>query len=613
MKTDYEIRKIIKIVLMAFCITIALKYSEGNAIKDVTNMFENSGFTWTVVFLAFCMLFRKYCIEQSKRIDRVAAAMAVLLSGIMVIGNIIKTYNDISLSYFSKLQLFILLISFIGYSILFYFFILKVFVLFYRDDEIKIKIIDNQYVNKFLKLYEEKPFIWSFAVIFICWLPYLIVTYPGSISYDGGTQLFQIMGYAPLTNHHPVLSTILMGICLRVGQKIHSDNLGIFIYTLLQSTAFAMALALSVSYLKKLKISLKFRLCTLVFFSLFSLWPMYAQWYVKDTLFAAMTLVYFVCMIKLVKNDYKHFYQIMLLIVIVGCLVALLRNNGIYIVILSLPFAAINMNQKRNRVWILIASVIMLVSYSGFNNIVLKGNNIEGSSKKEMLSLPFQQTANYIRSYSDQVTEQEREAIDRVLDYDTIPNIYNPSLADPVKETYKCKMLSDKEQKEALSAYFKVWGKQLLKHPLNYIKTGICVTYDYYYPENKHVLGTSHVSIGNESFMQIFTGFINEYQLESFAGVRTGLAQFHRFMINMPFISIFDYAGIYTWIYFICFIVLLRKHKYRELTSLFAPIVVILVCLVSPVNGTSRYMLPAMIGMPLFVAYVRSLVRTKNN
>mgnify|MGYP002555328093 CR=1 FL=1 len=54
---------------------------------------------------------------------------------------------------------------------------------------------------------------------------------------------------------------------------------------------------------------------------------------------------------------------------------------------------------------------------------------------------------------------------------------------------------------------------------------------------------------------------------------------------------------------------MIHFRKRKSLAYLTSPIVVILICIVSPVNGTTRYMLPAMIMMPLMVAFTLDQIR----
>ena len=55
----------------------------------------------------------------------------------------------------------------------------------------------------------------------------------------------------------------------------------------------------------------------------------------------------------------------------------------------------------------------------------------------EALSVPMQQTARYIRDYGNEVTDDERTAIEKALDYDAIAQSYMPELSDGVKQYYK--------------------------------------------------------------------------------------------------------------------------------------------------------------------------------
>ena len=74
--------------------------------------------------------------------------------------------------------------------------------------------------------------------------------------------------------------------------------------------------------------------------------------------------------------------------------------------------------------------------------------------RRKCFSLPFQQTARYVKEYGDEISEEEREIIAKVLDYDSLAEIYEPMTADPVKTTYRSGSAGD------LTAYFKVWLKE---------------------------------------------------------------------------------------------------------------------------------------------------------
>ena len=56
-----------------------------------------------------------------------------------------------------------------------------------------------------------------------------------------------------------------------------------------------------------------------------------------------------------------------------------------------------------------------------------------------MFSVPFQQTARYVKEHSEEITTEEAEAIRGILDFDHLAELYNPEISDAVKWTYKDK------------------------------------------------------------------------------------------------------------------------------------------------------------------------------
>ena len=53
--------------------------------------------------------------------------------------------------------------------------------------------------------------------------------------------------------------------------------------------------------------------------------------------------------------------------------------------------------------------------------------------KQEILGTLFQQTAKYVIDHGEEVTKEEREAINVILDYDTLADRYSIFVQDPVK------------------------------------------------------------------------------------------------------------------------------------------------------------------------------------
>ena len=73
--------------------------------------------------------------------------------------------------------------------------------------------------------------------------------------------------------------------------------------------------------------------------------------------------------------------------------------------------------------------------------------------KQEMLSLPFQMTARYVKNYEDEITEEEYIVLDKVLTMEDLVDRYDPINADPVKDYYQ------KGEDSDYVEYIKVWFK----------------------------------------------------------------------------------------------------------------------------------------------------------
>ena len=126
----------------------------------------------------------------------------------------------------------------------------------------------------------------------------------------------------------------------------------------------------------------------------------------------------------------------------------------------------------------------MLLYNIAYNHVFLPMMNIKPGSEREMFSVPFQQTARYVKEHSEEITTEEAEAIRGILDFDHLAELYNPEISDAVKWTYK-----DKADNSAKLAYIKTWIKQFIKHPLTYFEATFNNTYRYFDPLQEEYSG----------------------------------------------------------------------------------------------------------------------------
>ena len=75
------------------------------------------------------------------------------------------------------------------------------------------------------------------------------------------------------------------------------------------------------------------------------------------------------------------------------------------------------------------------------NSVSISKYNAEASSMGEMLSVPLQQTARFVKYHEEDVSASDKEIIDSIVDYSILADNYDPRIADPIKGNYR-----DKEQ-----------------------------------------------------------------------------------------------------------------------------------------------------------------------
>lgn len=447
--------------------------------------------------------------------------------------------------------------------------------------------------SKVITTFLNHPFLFSLLFIIICWLPYIISFYPIILSPDPSFQIKQFFGIpnkystyvimldpkVTITNHHPVLHTILLGTCLKIGTIIGNDNLGLFLYSIIQILILSSTLAYTICFLKEKGMNYKYLIVMLLIYSFVPVFPFYAMSAVKDVIFGSLIILYIINIYKISKEqviDNKTILKNFLLFI----LVILFRNNGIHTILLSFPFLFLLKRKKEYKIKILVLFILTLTFNTTYNNVILPGLKITQTSVREKLSIPFQQTARYVKEHSKEIKEDEKEIIDKILGYETLASRYNAELADPVKNEY-----NKYATKKDLSDYFKVWFQQFLKHPVTYFEATINNTYGYFYPEktNWYIYYKYDKRIVEDGF---------EYHYNGLKESRKILSTFGKEFYRIPIIGLLINIALNVWVLIFMLMYYFYRKKYQSIIYLIPSFVLVLVCFASPVNAYFRYALP---------------------
>lgn len=460
-------------------------------------------------------------------------------------------------------------------------------------------------------LFEKHPFSGPLLFILVFALPWLIFYFPGTLQWDAHAQLWMYLGAVEKTGHHPVMVTEFMGGCVKLGRQLfHSDTIGLFIYTIIQFMIQSLTFAYASYVMGRYKAPVLFRWIALLFWAVYPFFPIWGYTMVKDTLYYVFILLLVTVLQDMIhdQKQQKKWRKIVLFLLSVAG-ITLFRNDGRYVVLITL-ICAILCYRKYWKEYLAGIGICLLLLFV-VEGIYMSYHHIPPGPKGEMLSIPLQQTGRYLRDHFDELTEEEIVILQEgfVIDLDQIGSMYYPICSDGVKTYFQAH-----PDKAYLKAYFKVWFRQMLKHPDTYVQAFLNQIYGYFYP-NLHDYGnyTAIFYIGNSE--QWHDGYLDIEFGISDSSIRKILEHSFYLMEKIPVLSMLLSAGMHTYILLGECVYLLSKKRRREILLLVPGLCVLLICLASPVNAYLRYIMPIMVVLPSTAAwcYIVTHVEEKEN
>ena len=496
-----------------------------------------------------------------------------------------------------------------------------------------------------LGAFDRHPFAASALVLALCWLPVLIGYAPALFMWDTNTQILQWFGLPNhisssvdlldssvlLTQHHPPLHTALVGLCVQAGISLAgSENLGIFIYAALQWAVDILVISWAFRIAQIVGAPRAPRFVALGFIALVPAYSNYSVLVTKDVLFASALLLFAIELVYLVfcaaSSDGRiAFSRRHAVLLVAGALGTALLRSGMIVAVAGGALAAIlllwRMQRRLARKGLrsvsarsllrvpLIALALVIAVNLLLARVVYPALAITPSSKREVLSIPMQQVARFMRDRPDAVQPEDLRAIDRVLDAPSLARLYDPSKSDPVKATYKEQASSDD-----LSAFWQTWARLFARDPGCFISATAANYYGYFYPA--HAMSWSYTSyfsslvMANTEANLIYSdiaSYFSFHQLDHpLVRALDGLCSGYRLLFQrLPFLTLTMQAALYDWALVLLTAYAVRRRRSHAAVFLVPAWVVLLIALVGPCNATTyfRYAYPVALLVP-FLALV---------
>lgn len=551
------------------------------------------GVSVTAFMLACCNLL---FLSRVKKPDYIAVFLSIGLSLSAVLGRSLYCFGDLSFVIGEGPYLAFSAFFFVGYGGVFYLVFATVLAGVSRFAGCDSSVPSDK---------GWRPILVYFLIIALCWLPYVIIMFPGQPSWDGTQELRQFFGARDPSDKHPWFMTLVLGGLYQFGMFLAgSSQGGVFAISTTQTLAMALSFAFFVYLLLKLGCPKSVRIGVVLFFALCPIFPQYAQWCIKNTL-CTVFLAHFIVQILLrvlSKSDIMPKYTSWPAVTATAILSILSRHDFLFIVV-PVMVAAIVFLEKRERA---ICAAVMggaLIFNVVWGSFLLPSLGISKGNISESLSLPLLQTTKVIEVDPNGLTTDEISALQDPCDIpiSELPQYYMLSYSDLVKEHYL-----EFEDGELLS-YLKVYLMLGLRYPSVYADVLLAHTFGYWYPaaENSEKCMPESVIVSPAMFsdrllssadldQRDMSGILYDVQAQ-FPEARVELANVlnalsHSSLLFMP--------GLYYWIGLALILSLIRRDNRYVVLMVFIA-VLFLICCASPVNGSIRYSLPLVFLAPV--------------
>lgn len=485
------------VVSFALCLGTTFKLSECLALDDVFRRLLSCldfrllsfAFVMAVVLFFSASSVKSACSRKRVVVGVVSTAIAMSL---LIPGSwneeetagktLFPWYVDVTLSQLNGLVLCLALIKVLCLATLigsFLFFVMRVYEYVEKHHGKFLETCALARIGDFCRFKVGRLFLVS-AVIFLLWIPILVINGPVCLPMDTMVQLIQMKGFPAwdpmmmvplndyaLSDHHPFLDSLIYGFFDALGMRAGNEELGLVIYIYIWSYICVLSLVVSACWVK-LRTSIPDWAIgfSLVFIAVVPCCSSYMSIVMKDTTWIPFYVFWLVAYFELIyqlRSNGSIKWQLRALFFLCTVVSGLTKKTAIYISFLSLiPFLGFGKRGLRILFDGIVSTLLVVILVPTFLFPLLK---IAPGGGQEMLGTPIQQIA-YTASIEDEPFSQaELDTINRVIDLNEAVASLSLSTVDPAKQSYKSECsLPDK------LAFIFTWIKAGIRYPADYLK-----------------------------------------------------------------------------------------------------------------------------------------------
>lgn len=430
---------------------------------------------------------------------------------------------------------------------------------------------------------------WVLAgVLLLCWIPWGILCFPGNMPWDAGTSIAWFTGLDRSNVNNPYFQNILFGSFYSLGKGLGIPQFGVCLYCWLQMILEAILLGHIIAYLSD-RWAGKAAYILAAFYGLIPVFPLYAFMMGKDSNMA-IGILWFVYLLLRSAGEREAFWgqkRNIILIAMTPAALSLLRNFAGWIPLIIAIVLLLIWRKKDGILPSAISAAALVIVSIAIPRIA----GIPPAEIKEEMSVPLQTAAYYVQQHPDEVTPEEKETIESVIDWETFTGAYNPDIADRIKDPSHF-------TPETRGKFLGMWRGMIRKHPGTILEGWRRSVWIYFSLSAQSPI-KSHIFIG--------TGGINP-EIQEPLGLTTRPAgnytagRIWNQAITIPVLRQLQCIGLYSWIAVAMTLAALIFRKLRRFLPCCLMLMMVLgACMLSPVNGYYRYAYPMILSTPVIL------------
>lgn len=581
-------------------------------------------FIWQIVLLLIsCLLYKKsYELENNNKIE---TAVLFIVAVIGAINILIGSHIHVEIPYQGTMKNNYFY-SFYSIEYLYLIFITSGIFRFISQLYTIIKNKNNDRISSY-KTYEfilnkkalKSIFLYA-LILFIMWLPYLLIYYPGFIFGDTISSIEQGLHIIPYNNHHPFFYTMFITYCIRITQYFGAKDctLGCALYCIIQMIFLSLTYSYYTWWLdKKFKLHPVVRYLLIFIFGSTTYIATYsiAMW--KDPIFTAALIGLTIQLYQFIDSHGKVMTskRWIVLTALFTIISIFSRNNGLYIMIFVSFWIILllikNKIQKNSHIMkplrnLLILFVTIILFSQLITGPIYKKYDIKGE-KIESVGILMNQMARVV-AYNGKMSASDRAYMNAILPIKQYKTKYHPCCIDLLKwdSEFNAKIIE--------KDFFKHWFSIFKDNPRLYFESWVLQTYGYWtLNANDIMISTKNISFGvprntSDKYAKQMPFKINFKNLTHHDSLR------ELFTLDDWSVPVgICYGIIFLLTIYILLLILFKSSTMSILPFTLVHGLMITLSIASPINYWPRYGLLIQLLLPLYIFIFINFLKTNKN